>query len=190
MTLWLKEVPFLLSVAATQMQHEDLRRHWQAEYALAQTLGRTPAQALAQIIWPQLAPSLRWPLLAVLAWQWLSDAYLLTQSQGVAAGWLTGTVLVSGVFTVVVLRLVGATRTFASRNSLPQNQATDWQSSLSWKTSPWVVHLCRRLHLQPNLMWTTLLTTYAAVWFALCAVTIAVCIHAGCVRLASTKDKT
>ena len=121
LALWLKEVPFLLWVAATQMQREDLRRRWQAEYALAQTLGRTPAQAFAQIIWPQLAPRLRWPLLAVLAygltvvdmaliigpatpptlgvlaWQWLSDADLLTQSQGVAAaGWLTGTVLVSG----------------------------------------------------------------------------------------------
>ena len=32
-------MPFLLWVAATQMQREDLRRRWQAEYALAQTLG-------------------------------------------------------------------------------------------------------------------------------------------------------
>ena len=64
LALWLKEVPFLLWVAATQMQREDLRRRWQAEYALAQTLGRTPAQAFAQIIWTQLAPRLRWPLLA------------------------------------------------------------------------------------------------------------------------------
>ena len=63
LALWLKEVPVLLWVAATQMQREDLRRRWQAEYALAQTLGRTPAQAFAQIIWPQLAPRLRWPLL-------------------------------------------------------------------------------------------------------------------------------
>jgi putative thiamine transport system permease protein len=178
--LWLKEVPFLLWVAATQMQREDLRRRWQAEYALAQTLGRTPAQAFAQIIWPQLAPRLRWPLLAVLAygltvvdmaliigpatpptlavlaWQWLSDADLLTQSQGVAAaGWLTGTVLVAGVLMVEALKALAAMRTFASRGKRPQ------------KTPTWLLHFSRRLPPQPNGMWTTLLTTYAAVWFAL-----------------------
>jgi putative thiamine transport system permease protein len=180
LALWLKEVPFLLWVAATQMQREDLRRRWQAEYALAQTLGRTPAQAFAQIIWPQLAPRLRWPLLAVLAygltvvdmaliigpatpptlavlaWQWLSDADLLTQSQGVAAaGWLTGTVLVAGVLTVVALHALAAMRPFASRGKRPQ------------KIPTWLLHLCRRLPPQPNGMWTTLLTTYAAIWFAL-----------------------
>lgn len=192
LALWLKEVPFLLWVAATQMQREDLRRRWQAEYALAQTLGRTPAQAFAQIIWPQLAPRLRWPLLAVLAygltvvdmaliigpaspptlavlaWQWLSDADLLTQSQGVAAaGWLTGTVLVAGVLMVVALHALAAMRPFASRGSLPQSQASDRDGLLPQKTPTWVLHFCRRLPLQPNAMWTTILTTYAAVWFAL-----------------------
>jgi putative thiamine transport system permease protein len=137
-------------------------------------------QAFAQIIWPQLAPRLRWPLLAVLAygltvvdmaliigpatpptlavlaWQWLSDADLLTQSQGVAAaGWLTGTVLVAGVLMVVALQALAVMRTFASRGLLLQKPPT------------WVLHLCRRLPPQPNAMWTTILTTYAAVWFAL-----------------------
>ena len=192
LALWLKEVPFLLWVAATQMQREDLRRRWQAEYALAQTLGRAPAQAFAQIIWPQLTPRLRWPLLAVLAygltvvdmaliigpatpptlavlaWQWLSDADLLTQSQGVAAaGWLTGTVMVASVLMVVGFRVVSALRKFASRGSLPRSQAADRRGSLPQKTPPWVLHFCRRLPLQPNVMWTTLLSTYAAVWFAL-----------------------
>jgi putative thiamine transport system permease protein len=192
LALWLKEVPFLLWVAATQMQREDLRRRWQAEYALAQTLCRTPAQAFAQIIWPQLAPRLRWPLLAVLAygltvvdmaliigpatpptlavlaWQWLGDADLLMQSQGVAAaGWLTGTVLVSGVLTVVALRVVPATRPFASRGSLSQNQATDQKCSPPQKTPSWALHFCRRLPPQPNAMWTIILTAYIAVWFAL-----------------------
>jgi putative thiamine transport system permease protein len=192
LALWLKEVPFLLWVAATHMQREDLRRRWQAEYALAQTLGRTPAQAFAHILWPQLAPRLRWPLLAVLAygltvvdmaliigpatlptlavlaWQWLSDADLLTQSQGVAAaGWLTGTVLVAGVLMVVTLRVVAATRTFASRGKRPQSQATDQEGWLPQKTPTWVLHFCRRLPPQPNALWTTLLTPYAAVWFAL-----------------------
>ena len=180
LALWLKELPFLLWVAATQMQREDLRRRWQAESALAQTLGRTPAQAFAQIIWPQLAPRLRWPLLAVLAygltvvdmaliigpatpptlavlaWQLLSDANLRTQSQGVAAaGWLTGTVLVGGVLTVLVLRVLAAMRPFTSRGKRPPNPPT------------WVLHFCRKLPLQPNVIWTTLLTAYAAVWFAL-----------------------
>ncbi len=180
LALWLKEVPFLLWVAATQMQREDLRRRWQAEYALAQTLDRTPAQAFAQIIWPQLAPRLRWPLLAVLAygltvvdmaliigpatpptlavlaWQWLSDADLLTQSQGVAAaGWLTGTVLVAGVLTAW---LVGAA---------PSRRMRGYGQRLMLA---WAAHLPKPsfvLGSSPNVVWTLILTTYAAVWFAL-----------------------
>jgi putative thiamine transport system permease protein len=180
LALWLKEVPFLLWVAATQMQREDLRRRWQAEYALAQTLGRTPAQAFAQIVWPQLAPRLRWPLLAVLAygltvvdmaliigpatpptlavlaWQWLSDAELLTQSQGVAAaGWLTGTVLVAGVVTVW---LVGAA---PSRRMLGHGR----RLMLAWAAylpKPGFV-----AGWPPNVVWTLIFSTYAAVWFAL-----------------------
>jgi putative thiamine transport system permease protein len=179
LALWLKEVPFLLWVAATQMQREDLRRRWQAEYALAQTLGRTPAQAFAQIIWPQLAPRLRWPLLAVLAygltvvdmaliigpatpptlavlaWQWLSDANLLTQAQGVAAaGWLTGTVLVAGV---VMAWLVGAA---SSRRMRGYGQ----RLMLAWAA---YLPKPRFVVGRPNVVWTLILTTYAAVWFAL-----------------------
>lgn len=192
LALWLKEVPFLLWVAATQLQREDLRRRWQAEFALAQTLGRTPTQAFAQVVWPQLAPRLRWPLLAVLAygftvvdmaliigpatpptlavlaWQWLGDADAAMQAQGAAAaGWLTGTLLLAGVLTVMALRVVAAMRKFASRGSLPQSQTTDLGGWLLQKTPTWVPHFCRRLPLQPNVMWTTILTTYAAVWFAL-----------------------
>lgn len=180
LALWLKEVPFLLWVAATQMQREDLRRRWQAEYALAQTLGRTPVQAFAQIIWPQLAPRLRWPLLAVLAygltvvdmaliigpatpptlavlaWQWLSDADLLTQSQGVAAaGWLTGTVLVGGVVTAW---LVGAA---PSRRMLGHGKRllVAWAAYLPKPgfVAGWL----------PNGIWTLILSTYIAVWFSL-----------------------
>ena len=181
LALWLKEVPFLLWVAATQMQREDLRRRWQAEYAMAQTLGRTPAQAFAQIIWPQLAPRLRWPLLAVLAygltvvdmaliigpatpptlavlaWQWLSDADLLTQAQGVAAaGGLTGTLLVGGVLMVLALRALAASRPFASRGLRLQTAEDRAAVFLRW-----------RLPLPPNVVWTLILSTYAAVWFAL-----------------------
>ena len=150
LALWLKEVPFLVWVAATQMQREDVRRRWQAEHALAQTLGRTPAQAFAQVVWPQLAKRLRWPTLAVLAysltvvdmaiiigpaspptlavltWQWLSDADVAMQAQGVAAaGLLTLTVAFFALLQGVAARLWGQTvaavwRRFASRGSLPQ----------------------------------------------------------------------
>jgi putative thiamine transport system permease protein len=192
LALWLKEVPFLLWVAATQLQREDLRRRWQAEFALAQTLGHTPPTAFAQVVWPQLAPRLRWPLLAVLAygltvvdmaliigpatpptlavlaWQWLGDADAAMQAQGAAAaGWLTGTLLLASVLTVMALRVVAAMRKFASRGSLPQSQTTDREGWLPQKPPTWVPHFCRRLPLQPNVMWTTILTTYAAVWFAL-----------------------
>jgi putative thiamine transport system permease protein len=192
LALWLKEVPFLLWVAATQLQREDLRRRWQAEFALAQTLGHSPATAFVQVVWPQLAPRLRWPLLAVLAygltvvdmaliigpatpptlavlaWQWLGDADAAMQAQGAAAaGCLTGTVLLAGVLTVMALRVVAAMRKFASRGALPQSQATDREGWLLQKTPTWVPHFCRRPPLRPNVMWTTILTTYAAVWFAL-----------------------
>ena len=130
LALWLKEVPFLLWVAATQLQREDLRRRWQAEFALAQTLGRTPDQAFAQVVWPQLATRLRWPLLAVLAygltvvdmaliigpaspptlavlaWQWLGDADVAMQAQGAAAAFgLTAVVAALALCTVPALRL-------------------------------------------------------------------------------------
>lgn len=107
-----KEIPFLLWVAASQLQREDLRRRWRAEYAVALTLGHSPRVAFKQVVWPQLAPRLAWPLLAVLAysltvvdmalvigpatpptlavlaWQWLQDAEPLTQHQGAAAAGL------------------------------------------------------------------------------------------------------
>lgn len=108
--LALKEIPFLLWTAATQLQRDDVRQRWQAEHALAQTLGYSPRRAFDRVVWPQLAPRLFGPLvavlaygltvvdmalvigpaspptLAVLAWQWLQDADLATNAQGAAAG--------------------------------------------------------------------------------------------------------
>ncbi|MEY4693779.1 MAG: Inner rane transporter permease protein YnjC [Pseudomonadota bacterium] len=134
--LWLKEVPFLLWVAATQLQREDVRRRWQAEFALAQTLGHSPQQAFAQGVWPQWAPLLRWPLLAVLAygltvvdmalivgpaapptlavltWQWLADADVAMQAQGAAAsGALTLTVLGLGMCGLAAFRAMAVFQT-------------------------------------------------------------------------------
>ena len=107
-----KEIPFLLWVAASELQREDLRRRWQAEYAVTLTFGHSPRVAFKQVIWPQLAPRLVWPAwavlaysltvvdmalvigpatpptLAVLAWQWVQDADALTQQQGAAAAGL------------------------------------------------------------------------------------------------------
>jgi putative thiamine transport system permease protein len=108
--LALKEIPFLLWTAATQLQRDDVRQRWRAEHALAQTLGYAPHRAFARVVWPQLAPRLAGPLvavlaygltvvdmalvigpasqptLAVLAWQWLQDADLATNAHGAAAG--------------------------------------------------------------------------------------------------------
>ena len=108
--LVIKEIPFLLWTAATQLQRDDVRQRWRAEHALAQTLGYAPRRAFWLVLWPQLAKRLRWPLLAVLAygltvvdmalvigpatpptlavlaWQWLQDADPATYAQGAAAG--------------------------------------------------------------------------------------------------------
>jgi putative thiamine transport system permease protein len=104
-----KEIPFLLWTAATQLQRSDVQQRWQAEHRLALTLGYTPLRAFDTVVWPQLRPRLRWPLLAVLAygltvvdmalvigpgspltgaalaWQWLQDADTATQAMGAAA---------------------------------------------------------------------------------------------------------
>ena len=108
--LTLKEVPFLLWTAATHLQRDDVRQRWRAEHTLAQTLGYAPQRAWWRVVWPQLAPRLFWPLvavlaygltvvdmalvigpaspptLAVLAWQWLQDAELAVNARGAAAG--------------------------------------------------------------------------------------------------------
>ncbi len=113
-----KEIPFLLWTAATQLQRDDVRQRWRAEHTLAQTLGYAPHSAWWRVVWPQLAPRLFWPLLAVLAygltvvdmalvigpaspptlavlaWQWLQDADVAINAKGAAAG---------GVLTLAVL---------------------------------------------------------------------------------------
>jgi putative thiamine transport system permease protein len=118
LALTAKEIPFLLWTAATQLQRDDVRQRWRAEHTLAQTLGYPPHRAWWRVVWPQLAPRLFWPLLAVLAygltvvdmalvigpaspptlavlaWQWLQDADLAVNARGAAAG---------GVLTLAVL---------------------------------------------------------------------------------------
>ena len=107
-----KEVPFLLWAAATQLQRMDVAERWTRELQVARSLGYTPHTAWWRVLWPQLWPRLRWPLLAVLAysltvvdmaliigptspptlavlaWQWLLDATRERNAQGAAAAWL------------------------------------------------------------------------------------------------------
>ena len=115
-----KEVPFLLWTAATQLQRADVAPVWRRELEVARSLGYGPHAAWWRVLWPQLWPRLRWPLLAVLAysltvvdmalvigptspptlavlaWRWLLDADVNLNAQGTAAAWLLAA-LVGGV---------------------------------------------------------------------------------------------
>ena len=130
--LTLKEIPFLLWTAATQLQRDDVRQRWRAEHTLAQTLGYSPKRAWWRVVWPQLSPRLFWPLLAVLAygltvvdmalvigpaspptlavlaWQWLQDADLAVNARGAAAGGVLA-LAVLGVAAFGLYRLTGHT---------------------------------------------------------------------------------
>jgi putative thiamine transport system permease protein len=107
-----KEVPFLLWAMASQLQRDDVGTRLARELRVAQTLGYARHTAFWCVVWPQLLPRMRWPLLAVLAygltvvdiaqiagpsnpstlsvlaWQWLQDADAITNAQGAIAGWL------------------------------------------------------------------------------------------------------
>ena len=113
-----KEVPFLLWAAATQLQRADIAPTLQRELLVARSLGYAPQTAWWRVLWPQLWPRLRWPLmavlaynltvvdmalvigptspptLAVLAWQWLLDADIARNAQGTAAASLLAALVV------------------------------------------------------------------------------------------------
>ena len=110
--LVVKEVPFLLWAAATQLGRADTAARWSRELDVATSMGYAPHTAWWRIVWPQLWPLLGGPLLAVLAysltvvdmalvigpttpptlavlaWQWLLDADAAMNAQGAAAAWL------------------------------------------------------------------------------------------------------
>ncbi len=106
-----KEVPFLLWMAASQLRRPDVGWRLTRELQVALSMGYQPRQAWWAIAWPQLWPRL-WaptlavlaysltvvdmalvigpvspPTLAVLAWQWLTDADATVNAQGAAAAW-------------------------------------------------------------------------------------------------------
>ena len=139
-----KEIPFLLWAAATQLQREDLRRRWRAEHALAQTLGYAPQQAWWRVVWPQLAPRLRWPLLAVLAygltvvdmalvigpaspptlavlaWQWLQDADPGVNARGAAAGGVLALTVLALALALALRHRPRRVRTDGQRGATPE----------------------------------------------------------------------
>lgn len=112
-----KEVPFLLWAAAAHLQRADVAHRLRRELDLARCLGYNPATAWWRVVWPQLWPRLRWPMLAVLAysltvvdvalvigpqspptlavqaWTWLRDADPVVNRQGAAAAWLLAAAL-------------------------------------------------------------------------------------------------
>ena len=132
--LTLKEIPFLLWTAATQLQRDDVRQRWRAEHTLAQTLGYAPQRAWWRVVWPQLSPRLFWPLLAVLAygltvvdmalvigpaspptlavlaWQWLQDADLAVNARGAAAGGVLALAVLGAALGWRALQAVAARR--------------------------------------------------------------------------------
>jgi len=107
-----KEVPFLLWASATHLQRADVAQRFTRELQVARSMGYGPGKAWWIVLWPQLWPRLRWPMLAVLAysltvvdmalvigptspptlavlaWQWLLDADVALNAQGAAAAWL------------------------------------------------------------------------------------------------------
>lgn len=123
-----KEVPFLLWVAATQLQRADTGARWSRELALARTLGYTRPAAWWRVVWPQLAPRLGAPLLAVLAysltvvdvalvigptspptaavlaWQWLLDADPAMNAMGAALAWVLAALVAACAGLAWVLR--------------------------------------------------------------------------------------
>jgi putative thiamine transport system permease protein len=150
--LTLKEIPFLLWTAATQLQRDDVRQRWRAEHTLAQTLGYAPQRAWWRVVWPQLAPRLFWPLLAVLAygltvvdmalvigpaspptlavlaWQWLQDADLAVNARGAVAGGVLALAVLLAALGWRALQAVAARR--ARRASGARGRHTSASSSL------------------------------------------------------------
>jgi putative thiamine transport system permease protein len=109
--LILKETPFLLWTAATQLQRADVGPRLRRELLTAQSMGYSAARAWWQVAWPQLWPRLLAPIIAVFAyaltvvdmalvigpqrpptlgataWRWLNDGDPNVAAQGAVAAW-------------------------------------------------------------------------------------------------------
>jgi putative thiamine transport system permease protein len=118
--LVLKEVPFLLWNVAALLQRVGQGAELTRQLQSAGAMGYAPATVWWRVLWPQLLPRLRWPVLAVwaygltvvdmalvlgptspptlavLAWQWLNDADVAMNRQGAAAALVLTLLLVTG----------------------------------------------------------------------------------------------
>ncbi len=145
-----KEIPFLLWTAATQLQRAEVAQRWSRELDVARSMGYGPSAAWWRVLWPQLWPRLRWPMLAVLAysltvvdmalvigptspptlsvlaWQWLLDADVSINSRGAAAAWLLAALLaaVAGVLWQMLQRLRWRARWSAGSRGRSPHMAT------------------------------------------------------------------
>jgi putative thiamine transport system permease protein len=136
--LTLKEIPFLVWTAATQLQRPEVGQRLTRELLIAQSFGYDRRQAWRRVVWPQLLQRLRWPLLAVLSysltvvdvaivvgpqspptlsvlvWGWLQDPDPLQSAAGAVGAWL-----LAGTVGTVALVLIWV------------SQTTSWHGSLS-----------------------------------------------------------
>ncbi len=179
LALVVKEVPFFLWTAATQLQRADVAARWQAEHALAQTLGHGPRRAFWRVVWPQLAPRLRWPLLAVLAygltvvdmalvigpaapptlavlaWQWLGDVEPATHARGAAAGLLLlALVLLSAALWALAAAAARRWRAAPGRLATPERTVTRHAPGLSALLAVYAVVIAALLVGSVSGVWT------------------------------------
>jgi putative thiamine transport system permease protein len=127
LVLVLKETPFLLWAAASELRRADTAQRLSRELAVARSMGYGRSAAWWRLVALQLLPKLRWPLLAVLAynltvvdvsliigpgnpptlavlaWQWLQDASPETQTQGAVLAWILCAVLAVVIATGIAL---------------------------------------------------------------------------------------
>jgi putative thiamine transport system permease protein len=150
-----KEIPFLLWAAATQLQRDDVGARWLRESQAAQSMGYSARRAFWRVVWPQLAPRLLWPLvavlaysltvvdvaliigpsnpstLAVLAWQWLQDADSAANVQGAQLGWLLAIGVAASVALVwSLMRTLARARTQAQLHT--GGRGRERRSSSRW----------------------------------------------------------
>jgi putative thiamine transport system permease protein len=169
LVLVLKETPFLLWVAASELHRADTAQRLTRELAAARSMGYNPGAAWWRLVAPQLLRRLRWPLLAVLAynltvvdvaliigpgnpstlsvlaWQWLQDASSDTQTQGAVLAWVLGALVMLVIAMCAVL------------SKLLRGPAHRWLCN-GWRGRARSGHAS---------MWPVLLGIYAAVMLAL-----------------------
>ncbi len=175
-----KEIPFLLWAAASQLQRADAGQRLTRELALARSLGYGASQAWWRVVWPQLWPRLRWPMMAVLAygltvvdvalvigptspptlsvlaWSWLQDADLALNAQGVVAAWALAGLL--ALLVIVFWQLPG----------LPFWRGR-WTSGNRGALAPLNPHRSAARSMSVSAEFAVLLLMYLAVIFALLA---------------------